>query len=99
MTTRIRFAFAAALLTALPVCAQDWPNRTVKVIVPFPPGGRTDPGSRPLTETLSYDLEKDLVPVTTVAIFPDVLVAAAKVPASTLPELIAHAKAQPGALN
>ena len=50
-------------------------------------------------KNLSYDLEKDLVPVTTVAIFPDVLVAAAKVPATTLAELIAHAKAQPGALN
>jgi len=32
-------------------------------------------------KSLPYDLEKDLVPVTTVAIFPDVLVAAARVPA------------------
>jgi tripartite-type tricarboxylate transporter receptor subunit TctC len=50
-------------------------------------------------KNLAYDLEKDLAPVTTVAIFPDVLVAAAKVPARTLPELIAHAKASPGAMN
>src|SRR5947207_13096359 len=40
---------------------------------------------------LPYDLEKDLVPVTTAAIFPDVIVAANRVPAKTLPELIAYA--------
>src|SRR6185369_3880244 len=46
-------------------------------------------------KNLSYDLEKDLVPVTTAAIFPDVLVAANRVPAKTLRELIAYAKANP----
>src|SRR5687767_14333127 len=50
-------------------------------------------------KNLSYDLEKDLVPVTTAAIFPDVLVAASRVPARTLPELIAYAKANPGKIN
>jgi tripartite-type tricarboxylate transporter receptor subunit TctC len=50
-------------------------------------------------KSLPYDLEKDLVPVTTVAIFPDVLMAAARVPAKTLPELIAFAKANPGKVN
>jgi tripartite-type tricarboxylate transporter receptor subunit TctC len=50
-------------------------------------------------KNLPYDLEKDLTAVTTVAIFPDVLVAALKVPAKTLPELIAHAKANDGKLN
>ena len=34
---------------------------------------------------LPYDLERDLVPVTTAAIFPDVIVAANRVPAKTLP--------------
>lgn len=48
---------------------------------------------------LPYDLEKDLVPVTTVAVFPDVLMAANRVPAKTLPELIAFAKANPGKVN
>jgi tripartite-type tricarboxylate transporter receptor subunit TctC len=48
---------------------------------------------------LAYELEKDLVPVTTVAIFPDVLVAANRVPARTLPELLAFAKANPGKIN
>jgi len=50
-------------------------------------------------KTLPYDLQKDLVPVTTAAIFPDVLVAANRVPAKTLSELIAWAKANPGKLN
>ncbi|HUP97305.1 MAG TPA: tripartite tricarboxylate transporter substrate binding protein [Usitatibacter sp.] len=50
-------------------------------------------------KNLSYDLEKDLVPVTTAAIFPDVLVAAERVPARTLNELIAYAKANPGKIN
>jgi hypothetical protein len=50
-------------------------------------------------KNLAYDLERDLVPVTTAAIFPDVLVAATRVPAKTLPELIAYAKANPGRIN
>ena len=151
MIRNARMAVAAALLAALPAFAQDWPNKSVKVIVPFPPGGGTDTVARPLAAKLSqmlgqqfvidnrggaggtigaalaakspndgytvllysvhgavaasafknlaYDLEKDLVPVTTVAIFPDVLVAAARVPAKTLPELIAHAKGNPGRMN
>ncbi len=48
---------------------------------------------------LAYDIERDLVPVTTAAIFPDVLVAAKRVPATTLTELIAFAKANPGKIN
>jgi tripartite-type tricarboxylate transporter receptor subunit TctC len=146
-----RAALAALLLTAVSALAQEWPAKTVKVIVPFPPGGGTDTVARPLTAKLShvlgqqfvienrggaggtigaavaaksapdgytlllysvhgavaasaykglaYDLEKDLVPVTTVAIFPDVLVAANRVPARTLPELLAFAKANPGKIN
>jgi tripartite-type tricarboxylate transporter receptor subunit TctC len=50
-------------------------------------------------KSLPYDLERDLVPVTTVAIFPDVLVAATRVPAKTLPELIAYAKGNTGKVN
>ena len=147
----IRLALAALLVATLPALAQDWPNKPVKVIVPFPPGGGTDTVARPIAAKLSqllgqqfvidnrggaggtigaaaaakspadgytvllysvhgavaasaykglaYDLEKDLVPVTTVAIFPDVLVAANRVPAKTLPELVAFARANPGKIN
>ncbi len=140
--------FAAPIAQAQ---AQEWPNKPVRVIVPFPPGGGTDTVARPLTakltqltgqqfnidnrggaggtigaamaakspadgytvllapvhlavavsayKSLPYELEKDLLPVTTVAIFPDVLVAATRVPAKTLPELIAYAKANAGKIN
>ncbi len=146
-----RALLAIALLAVLPVQAQEWPARPVRMIVPFPPGGGTDTVARPLAaklaqilgqqvvidnrggaggtigagmaakapadgytvllysvhgavaaaayKSLPYDLQKDLVPVTTVAIFPDVLVAANRVPAKTLPELITWAKANPGKLN
>jgi tripartite-type tricarboxylate transporter receptor subunit TctC len=147
----LRAFLAIALLAVLPVQAQEWPTKPVRMIVPFPPGGGTDTVARPLAaklaqilgqqvvidnrggaggtigagmaakapadgytvllysvhgavaaaayKTLPYDLQKDLVPVTTAAIFPDVLVAANRVPAKTLPELIAWAKANPGKLN
>src|SRR6187431_3239779 len=151
MTFRARLALATLAIAALPAFAQAWPDRPVKMIVPFPPGGGTDTVARPLAaklaqilgqqvvidnrggaggtigaaatakaapdgytvllysvhgavaaaayKTLPYDLQKDLVPVTTAAIFPDVLVAANRVPAKTLSELIAWAKANPGKLN
>ena len=33
---------AAVLLIAAPVCAQNWPARTVRIIVPYAAGGNTD---------------------------------------------------------
>ena len=58
---RTLLAIAAALLAATPLCAQDWPNKTVKVIVPFPPGGGTDTVARPLTAKLSQMLGQQFV--------------------------------------
>jgi len=48
---------------------------------------------------LGYDLERDLVPVTLVAIVPSVVVLHPKVPINSIKELIAYAKANPGKLN
>jgi tripartite-type tricarboxylate transporter receptor subunit TctC len=48
---------------------------------------------------LPYDLEKDLVPVTMVAMVPSVIVVHPKVPIHSVAELIAYAKANPGKLN
>lgn len=50
----LTFAASAAL-------AQDWPNRPVKVIIPFPPGGPTDVLGRPVTEHLTKALGQPFV--------------------------------------
>ena len=36
------FAFIVGLTLSLPAAAQDWPNRTIRVIVPYPAGGPAD---------------------------------------------------------
>ena len=131
--------------------AQQWPLRTVRLVVPFPTGGGTDAFARPLAIKLSaqlgqqviidnrggaggtigadavakaapdgytlllgavhhtvavsaypglfYDLEKDLLPITTVGSVPDVLVVNPKLPAHSIRELIAYSKANPGKVN
>jgi tripartite-type tricarboxylate transporter receptor subunit TctC len=48
---------------------------------------------------LPYDFQRDFAPVTTVAIVPNVLVVNPAVPANSVKELIAYAKANPGKLN
>jgi tripartite-type tricarboxylate transporter receptor subunit TctC len=48
---------------------------------------------------LPYDLEKDLVPVTMVAMVPSVIVVHPKVPVNSVAELVAYAKANPDKLN
>lgn len=127
--------------------AQDYPNKPITIVVPFPPGGTTDLVTRTLAESLSkslgqlvlvenrpgagttvggdfvaksrpdgytllmgavhhtiapsvykklaYDLQKDLVPVTTVASVPNIVaVNPAVTPVKTIAELIALAKAR-----
>jgi tripartite-type tricarboxylate transporter receptor subunit TctC len=48
---------------------------------------------------LTYNIGKDLAPVGIIAMVPNVIVVNASVPAKTIQELIALAKAQPGKLN
>ncbi|MEO7400055.1 MAG: tripartite tricarboxylate transporter substrate binding protein [Polaromonas sp.] len=48
---------------------------------------------------LPYDFQKDLAPVTTVALVPNVLVVNPNVPAKSVKELLALAKADPGKLS
>jgi tripartite-type tricarboxylate transporter receptor subunit TctC len=41
--------------------AQDWPSRSIRFIVPFPPGGSTDVGARVIAEGLSRSLGQIVV--------------------------------------
>jgi tripartite-type tricarboxylate transporter receptor subunit TctC len=54
---------AACLLGALPAFAQktDWPTRSVRFIVPFPPGGTVDPLARLLGTRLSAALGQQFI--------------------------------------
>ena len=139
-------------ILAIPAArAQDWPQKAVRIIVPFPAGGSADlipriaaeklsqqwgqpvivenrPGAagnigadvvfksepdgytllsapppplvinRLLYPALTYD-STQFVPITVVAAIPNVLLVNAKVPANSVAELIAYARANPGKLN
>jgi tripartite-type tricarboxylate transporter receptor subunit TctC len=142
---------AAVLLRIEPAFSQNYPSRSLTIVVTFPPGGNADTVARllaaRLTESLGqtiivenkpgaatvvgttavlqappdghtllqagtntninpllgyhtpYDAERDLVPVALLVTVPGVLVANPQVPAKSIAELIAHAKAKPGDLN
>ena len=140
------------LMAAAPVVAQTYPAKSVRVIVPYPPGGGNDiiarmvgakmqegwgqpvvidnkPGANSIIATefvaksapdgytllvnatggmsvnpvlyakLSYDPLKDFVPISMVGSFPLVLAVNPSVPARSVQELVAYAKANPGKLN
>jgi tripartite-type tricarboxylate transporter receptor subunit TctC len=146
---------AAAYATT--ATAQDYPNKAIKLVVPFPPGGGTDLIGRVMAtrlsvalgqpvvvenragaaatigavavakapadgytllmgaitvhatylalqsqvqgQTPSFDIDKSFSPVAIVATIPSVIAVNAAVKANTLAELIALAKAKPGALT
>ena len=54
MTPLQQKTLVAALAAALPAlaCAQAWPDRTVRVVIPFPPGGTLDKVGRMLAQRL-----------------------------------------------
>jgi tripartite-type tricarboxylate transporter receptor subunit TctC len=52
---------APVLLAAVPAHAQSYPNRPVKVIVPFPPGGPTDGMARIISDRLGTVLGQSIV--------------------------------------
>jgi tripartite-type tricarboxylate transporter receptor subunit TctC len=142
----------AALSIAGHAGAQQYPNRPIRMLVGFPPGGGTDIVGRIVAQKLSenlgqvivvenrggasgqiaaeiaakappdgytvmmghiaamsilpslypklpYDPVKDFAPITLAAIGPNLLVVHPSVPAKTVKELIALAKARPGDLH
>ena len=54
--SKMLMAIAVALATATPVCAAQWPLRTVRVVVPFAAGGATDVLTRLLCQRLAAQL-------------------------------------------
>ena len=54
-------ALVGSLLGASPTQAQDYPNRPIKVVVPFPAGGPTDGMARIISERLGAVLGQSIV--------------------------------------
>jgi tripartite-type tricarboxylate transporter receptor subunit TctC len=52
---------AGALALARPALAQAWPDRPIRWIVPFPPGGSTDLWARLVAEPMAADLGQPIV--------------------------------------
>jgi tripartite-type tricarboxylate transporter receptor subunit TctC len=61
MMTRFAFAIAAVLLWHAPANAQDWPSKSVKIMVPFGPGSTPDMVARLLAERLQQKLGQPFV--------------------------------------
>ncbi|MBL8382320.1 MAG: tripartite tricarboxylate transporter substrate binding protein [Burkholderiales bacterium] len=55
--------------------------------------------NRSLIKATPYDPQKDFTPISLVAMVPSVLVVSKALPANTVAELVAHARANPAALN
>jgi tripartite-type tricarboxylate transporter receptor subunit TctC len=61
----IRFLFAAIFASTLSassaIHAQSYPNRTIKLLVPFPAGGATDNAARLVAQRLQADLGQSVI--------------------------------------
>jgi len=145
------FTLLAQTLLAPPALAQEYPNRPIRILIPFPPGSAADLIARLMATDMSamlgsgvvvesragasgniamdaaarapadgytlilasaslsinqalikatpFDAQKDFTPISLVAMVPSVLVAGRALAANNVAELIAAAKANPGALN
>lgn len=52
---------AIGLLSALPIFAQDYPNKPIKIIAPFPPGTGPDANTREIAQELTKVLGQSVV--------------------------------------
>jgi tripartite-type tricarboxylate transporter receptor subunit TctC len=56
MKTSLAIALAGSLLALAPAAAQDWPTKTVKIVVPFGPGSTPDMVARLIADSLQRNL-------------------------------------------
>ena len=61
MTPRFAFAVLAMLTALTPAAAQDWPTKTVRLIVPFGPGSTPDMVGRVIADHLQQTLGQSFV--------------------------------------
>src|ERR1700737_4422388 len=54
-------SFAAAMVLCAGALAQAYPNRPIKVVVPYPPGGGTDVVARIVTQKIATILNTPIV--------------------------------------
>lgn len=57
----VALASIVGLTAALPVAAQNWPTRPVRIVVPFPPGGGTDVPARLIAGELTTRLGQQVI--------------------------------------
>lgn len=88
-------AAATALILPFGAFGAGYPEKVVTLVVPYPPGGATDT----LGRILPYDPLKSFESIGLVGSSPLVLLAHPALPANTVQELVALAKAQPGKLS
>jgi tripartite-type tricarboxylate transporter receptor subunit TctC len=61
MKTRLAIALAGSLMALTPAAAQDWPTKTVKIVVPFGPGSTPDMVARLIGDRLQQTLGQSFV--------------------------------------
>jgi tripartite-type tricarboxylate transporter receptor subunit TctC len=61
MTTRRNLLIASASLASLPALAQTYPNKPIRLVVPFPAGGATDIFGRAVSQKLGEKLGTNVV--------------------------------------
>src|SRR5690606_35517382 len=55
------FAGLALGLASLAVCAQEFPSKPIRIVVPYPPGGGTDTAARPIAQKLSESMGQPVI--------------------------------------
>ena len=61
MNRRLALALAGLLLAVVPAAAQDWPTKTVRIIVPFGPGSTPDMVGRLIADHMQQKLGQSFV--------------------------------------